>query len=221
MDNTLRFILSLSILIAVVIGIVRYRKIDPSYYPFLYYTWLALFIELAAHTLMQNGLSKAMIIMLNIYTLGEFGLFAWLFHRWRLFNRNKTFFIAMLGGFFIAWVILTLIISRITQSNYYFRILYSFALIFFSVSTFNKMVVTHRGSIFRNAQFWICMGVIIFFTFFILDCTTKISLFRNKGSNDFRSNLQEIMVFSNLLVNLLFAVAVIWIPRKKNFTTRF
>jgi hypothetical protein len=28
-------------------------------------------------------------------------------------------------------------------------------------------------------------------------------------------------VYSNLLVNLLYAVAIIWIPRKKNFTTLF
>jgi hypothetical protein len=103
----------------------------------------------------------------------------------------------------------------------YFFILYSFALIFFSVNTFNKMVVHERSSIFRNPKFWIFLGVIIFYSFFIVYSSTGISLFRHHSSREFMRELQAIMVYSNLLVNLLYAVAVIWIPRKKNFTSLF
>lgn len=221
MSDTLRFILSLSIVFAVVIGIVRFRKIDRAYYPFIYYISLMLLVEIIVKLLMNNGLSNALIVFLNLYTLAEFSLLTWLFHAWGLFNRNKTIFVSVLGAFVVAWGVVTLFIENVFTPNYLFRILYSFALVFFSVSTFNKMVVHHRGRIFRNAQFWICLGIIIFFTFFLLDCSTKLTLLGLTTSKVFRANLQKIIVFSNLLVNILYAVAVIWIPRKKNFMTRF
>ncbi len=167
------------------------------------------------------GERDLLISMLNTYTLAEFGLLTWLFHKWGLFNRNKVFLIIMMALFFVAWVIITLFVGQINVPNYYFRALYSFALVLFAVSTFNKMVVNHRNKIWENAQFWICLGIIIFFTFFLLDNATKISLFKHTISKAFRVNLQKINVISNLLVNLLYAVAVLWIPRKKNFMTRF
>jgi hypothetical protein len=170
---------------------------------------------------MQNGLPGAFILVINLFSLVDCFLFTWLFYNWGLFNRSKYVLAGIFTVFFIAWFGITAFIDGFTKQNYYFRILYSFALIFFSVSTFNKMVVNERGSIFKNAKFWICVGIIIFYTFFILVCVTRLSLFSQTLSRDFRGNLQEINVYSNLLVNLLYAVAIIWIPRKKNFTTLF
>jgi hypothetical protein len=181
-----------------------------------------LVVELVVQGLTLTGSNKTIVVMMNIYTMVEFSLLAWLFHAWGLFNRNRTFFIILMSGFFVAWVINTIITESIVYgNNFYFRVLYSFALVLFAVSTFNKMVVNHRGSIFYNPQFWICLGIIIFFTFFLLDNATKLSLIRHTISRVFKQNLQKIIVFSNLLVNLLYVVAVVWIPRKKNFMTSF
>jgi hypothetical protein len=222
MSVELRYILSLSIIFAVIIGIVRFRKIDRAYYPFIYYVSLAVCIETAYLILMSNGMIEPIRVMLNIYTLFEFGLLAWLFHAWGLFNGNRTFFIGMMIGVFVVWFVITIILGNISkEGNHYFRILYSFALVLFAVSTFNKMVVNHRGKIFENAQFWICLGIIIFFTFFLLDNATKISLLKHNVSRRFRGNLQDLIMYTNVLVNLLYAVAVLWIPRKKNFMTSF
>ncbi|OQP55271.1 hypothetical protein A4D02_02875 [Niastella koreensis] len=170
---------------------------------------------------MENGLPKSLFFLLNIYSYVDFLLFLWLFSNWGLFNRKKSTVIAIAGAFFIAWVVTNIIFtSFINKANLYFFILYSFALIFFSVSTFNRMVVHERSSIFRNPKFWICLGVIIFYSFFIVYSSTGVT-FMYVPSKEFRRGLQAIMVYSNLLVNLLYAVAVIWIPRKKNFTSLF
>lgn len=222
MSESLQFILSLTISLAVIIGIVRFQKIDRAYYPFIYYITLMLVVEIVVKLLAESGANDFIRTMMNIYTLVEFSLLAWMFHAWGLFNRNKTFFIALMIVFFVAWFFTTIIIESIVYgNNFYFRVLYSFALVLFAVSTFNKMVINHRGSIFQNAQFWICLGIIIFFTFFLLANATKLSLVRHTISKDFKVNLQEIIVFSNLLVNFLYVVAVLWIPRKKNFMTSF
>lgn len=222
MDSTVRFILSLSIGIAVIIGIVRFRRIDSSYYPFIYNCIAALVVELMHLVLMEAGSPKLFVFLLNIFSFVDFFLFLWLFHNWGLFNRKKSTFITIASVFFLIWVVTNVIFTGFIKVNLYFFILYSFALIFFSVNTFNKMVVHERSSIFRNPKFWIFLGVIIFYSFFIVYSSTGISLFRLRhSSREFMRGLQAIMVYSNLLVNLLYAVAVIWIPRKKNFTSLF
>jgi hypothetical protein len=221
MDDTLRFIFSLSIGFAVIIGIVRFRRIDSAYYPFIYNIIVALLVEILNRILTVRGHPSAFVFVLNVFSYIDFFLFLWLFHNWGLFHRKKSTFIITAGIFFLIWLLEGVLKTGFVKLNLYFFMLYAFALIFFSVSTFNKVVVHERSSIFRNPKFWICLGIIIFYPFFILTVTTGISLFRNNVSVQFRRDLQAISVFSNFLVNILYAVAVIWIPRKKNFTSLF
>jgi hypothetical protein len=146
MDSTVSFYLSLSIVFAVIIGIVRYRRINTSYYPFIYNVWLVLIVEIVGRVLWAEGNGSLFTTWLNIFSLLDFFLYTWLFHNWGLFNRRKDVFVGILIFFTIAWAIITLFINPISKPNFYFRILYSFALIFFSVNTFNKVVVHERGS---------------------------------------------------------------------------
>ena len=219
----LQFFLSLSIIFAVIIGIVRFRKMDPSYYPFIYNICLALLIEVTHQILMSNGYSHPLVAVLNVYGYLDFFLFTWLFHNWGLFNRKRSVFITVVSIFFVIWLFTNVFYSQFSRGlNIYFAIIYSFALIFFSVNTFNKVIVHERSSMSRNAQFWICLGVIIFYSFFtVLNATRFIILFKHNMSMDFWHKLHEITLFSNILVNLLYAVAVLWIPRKKKYTTLF
>lgn len=217
MTTTLIFILSLSIVFAMIIGIVRFRNIDPAYYPFIYNVTTVFIVEIVVRVFTITGQPDAYIILINCFSLIDCWLFTWLFHNWGLFNRNRKAYLAIMTGFVLAWIVLTIFVKGITKSNYYFRVLYSFALIFFSVSTFNKMIVQERGNIFKNARFWICIGIIIFYTFFTMICVTSISW--QSVSRVFRRNLQSVNVFTNLLVNILYAIAMLWIPRNKRFTS--
>lgn len=221
MIESVQFFLSLSIVFALIIGIVRFKNIDSSYYPLIYNAAFVFVLEILVQLLMQEGLIKPLEVSVNIFSFIDFFLFTWLFHNWGLFNRSKKAFAFIVAGFFIAWLVTTFLAGGITIPNNYFRLLYSFALIFFSVSTFNKAIVNDRGSIFKNPRFWICLGVIIFYAFFTVVCVTRLSLFKYNVSRIFRVQLQEINTYSNLLVNLLYAVAILWIPRKKDFTTLF
>jgi hypothetical protein len=221
MNDTLQFIISLGICFAVIFGIVRFRKIDPAYYPFIYVLGAALITEILCRIITLYGSLEGFNIIVNIFSIVDFCLFTWLFHNWGLFNRNKSIFIAIIASFVVAWLCIHLIKYQFIETGFYFFILYSFALIFFGVTSFNKVIVNERKSIFRNAKFWICLGVIIFYSFFIIFCVTRASLFIGGVSEMFERKLHEINVYSNLLVNILYAVAVLWIPRKKNFTTRF
>lgn len=221
MTTDIQFILSLSIVFAFVIGIVRFRKVDPTYYPFLYYVALAFTVEIIHRILFVNNHKNLQAPLIHVYSYIEFCLFAWLFHNWGLFNRRKDVFLGILGAFFVCWCISSFYIHGFKVMNSSFLTLSSFALIFFSVNTFNRVVVHERGNIFRSPKFLICLGVIIFYTFFVLINVTALSMFRQTVSVGFRSSLHQINVYSNFLVNLLYAVAVLWIPRKQPFTTPF
>ncbi len=221
MNDTLTFIFSLSIGIAAIIGVVRFNKIDKSYYPFIYSVWASLLVELTVRTLTISGASNAIVVFINFYYLLDFYLFFLLFNNWRLFGHSKRSPQIIIGLTLLVWIGTTFFIDGINQRNLYFPILYSFALVFFSVTTFNKFIVHERANIFTNARFLICLGIIIFYTFFILTNTSALTFFRNNATNLFRRNLHGINVYTNLLVNIIYAIAVIWVPRKKNTITLF
>ncbi|MEP7278909.1 MAG: hypothetical protein ABI813_09725 [Bacteroidota bacterium] len=215
MSETLSFVLSMSIIFSVIIGIVRWRIIDPPYYPFIYNIVVVLLVEIINGT---HKYSVATVQLLNVFSIIDFCLFAWLFHNWGLFNHSRNWFLTIIILSVSTWIYITFFLTGFGNINNPFLLLYSFALIFFSVTTFNKIVVQQRINIFTNAKFWICMGIIIFYSFFMLTRATNLSTGLH-FSRSFRHNLQQINNFSNVLVNLLYAVAVIWIPRKKNITT--
>lgn len=220
MSESAQFILSLSVLFAATIGAIRFRKMDPSYYPFVYYVCSALVIEIVVYILIQKKMFQTIGFLKNAYAFIEFCLLTWLFNNWGLFKRQKNLFLAILVFFFVLWLS-TLFIRGYAKSNLTFYIVYSFVLIFFSISSFNRMVVNDRKNIFTNARFWICLGIIIFYTYFIVSNTARLSVLKPKVSQHFIDSLFEINIYSNLLVNLLYVMAVIWIPRKKNISTLF
>lgn len=99
MSDPLKFYLSLSIVFAVIIGIIRFRKINPAYYPFIYRVSLCLVVELVRRVLILHQ-NNAATIVTNIFSLADFLLFAWLFHNWGLFKRDKKLFLVIISVFF-------------------------------------------------------------------------------------------------------------------------
>jgi hypothetical protein len=224
MNDTIRFILSLSILPAAVIGAVKFRKMDPSYRLFIYYIFFVLGFEVFVYSLMrlaeQQAAFSTLGVSYNIYAIAEFSFLRWVFHKWGLFNNNQKVFLSIIVVFLLSWFLSTLLIKGFYKRNHYFAIAYSFALIFFSISAFNKLVVQERKSMLRNPKFWICLGIVIFFSYFAISSSVKILIFRNDDNKEFFDKLQDINVYANLLANLLYAAAILWIPNKKNFITR-
>ena len=214
------FILSLSISFAAILGVIRFRKMDTAYHPFIYYTWLSLMIEIAVFVLLSFEMDDSVGVLLNISALTEFYLLASLFLNWGLFKRNKKFFYATIAFFFLLYFS-TIFERGYNKRNHLGSIANSFGLIFFSISAFNTMILNERINIFKNAKFWICIGIVIFYTCSILVSTGRVSFVKQHLSQDFIDSVWQIKAYSNLLVNLLYAVAVIWIPRKKNIITLF
>ena len=219
-STTFFFLLSLSILFAAILGVIKFRKMDPAYHPFVYYCCLAVLVEILVYILLLNDMKYIVGTVYNFFALAEFYLLTRMFHNWGLFKRKKNTFTGIIVLSFLLFAC-TLYIRGYNKINYFSKIVNSFALIFFSISAFNRMIQNERNNIFKNAKFWICIGMVIFFTYYILVNTEQLSFLNIKRTKAFEDKVWLINAYSNVFVNLLYAVAVIWIPRKKNFTSLF
>jgi len=211
MNVTLSEIFALSIVIAGLIGFVRFKHIEQSFYPFVVLIWIGSVNEILSvvllsfkfHTLVNN----------NIYVLCESLTILWFFKKVDIIFSNKTIYLLLWLSFILFWVTENFIISKIIYISSYFRIYYSFAIVLISITTVNHLIVTTRKSLLKMPVFLISIGFIIYFTYKIL--VEAFWVYGLNNSRDFRINVYNILMYLNLFVNLLFALAILWIPRKR------
>jgi hypothetical protein len=206
-------IFSFSIAIAAVIGLFRFKNILFSYKPFIYIVWTAFLSEIISAVLIKGGGSNA--VNSNIYVLVESLLFLWLFKGWGAMQKRNWYMPVLCSIVVLVWIYDHLILNKITEVGPIFRILVSFILIFLSIDQINKLIVQEMGNILYNPRFLICIGVVIFYSY---KATTEIFFLKLSMSANFSSHIFLILEYVNLLVNLIYALAVLWIPTKQKFT---
>ena len=214
MSHPVVFIFSLSILIASVIGWVRFKKIDPAYYPFLYCLWIGTLNEIVSYILVANHQTTA--LNNNIYVLFEPILLVWLFKNWGSFRRAPQMFTALLILFPILWIVENFFISTITHFTFYYRIFYSFIIVLLSIQIINRLIMTERKNILKNSTFLLCVGFVIYYTFSVLVQT--FWLYGLNVSREFTLKVVFILLTINLFSNLIYALAVLWMPTRHRFS---
>ncbi len=200
----------LSIVVAVIIGWIRFRKSSPEFRPLLYILTIGLINELISYYLLHNGHWN--VINTNIYSLIEAIFLAGLFWRWKLYRTH--FLIALLVFYLAFWITETLLIYHINRFSSYFIAGYSSVTVLLTVSYINVLVWQEGNSLIRNPAFIICIGFVIYYTYVVL-----IELFHLYGfeSAEFSRKIYGIHRYINLLCNLIYALAFLWIPSKREF----
>src|SRR5205814_10510208 len=98
----------------------------------------------------------------------------------------------------------------------YFRIFYSFLISIMSINIINQQLNFEKKNIVKNPIFLICIGFVIYFTYDVI-----VGLFWLYGLHmimHFQLNVAIILVYINLFANLIYALAVLWMPLKHRFT---
>jgi len=214
MNYLLSELFSYSVGIGSIIGLIRIHKIDRAYIPFIVLLWAGLLNEVITTVLINRYGSNA--INSNIYVLVESLLICWFFSRLHLFAGHHWFYVAVLLFFGATWIADNFILSSITRFNSYFRIVYSFSVVLMSIHLLNRQLTISKMRLLKNSVFLICMGFIIFFTYKAL--VEIFWVYGLNASKSFRVEVYRIMAWINLFVNLIFAIAVLWIPVKRRFT---
>lgn len=192
------------------------------YLPFLLCVWLACINELLSYILWRNHYYTS--VNNNLYVLAEAILFLVFFRNMQVFEKRPQVFPMLLLFLVILWSWENIGLGKIIAVSSWFRIAYSFLTVVLSIALINRLIyrviyepwLSGERSIFLNPEFLIAAGAIIFFTFKMV-----VELFWWYGINHsaaLRTNLYHIMMYINVIANIIYTLAIVWIPRKQPYT---
>lgn len=214
MEYALTVFAGFVIIIAVVIGCVRYQRMLPSYRPFVWFTAISLLNLVISTTC--SYLFKQNAVNANIYVLVEYLVILWLFYKWDGETHNRpNYYLSFAITGFIVWVFDNFFWHQLTVFNSLFRVVYSFAIVYLSVEHVNEMLFRNRLGLLKNARFIICLSFLIYYTYKAV--IEVFFLFQVNMSSEFITDLFLILVFIDFLINLVYAWAMICIPTKQKF----
>jgi hypothetical protein len=211
---TLAVISSFTIAIGAIIGLVRFSKINQAYYPFVILLWIGLINESISYLLGRLGFDSQ--LNNNVYVLVESILITWQFKNWKVFKKSNWLFWIIVCSLLVYWVIEMFFIFGITKLEYNFRILYSFLVVLMSVNKMNDLIVRERRNILKNPIFLICIALILYFSLKVL--VELFDLYGISVSYQFQVNVAYTQLYINLIANLIYALAVLWMPTKHRFS---
>lgn len=149
----------------------------------------------------------------NIYVLLASLLLVWFFKEQRLFERNRAEFYMMLFIFSSAWLAEVLFLKGIEEISSYFRIIFSLGVVLMSIRLINTLLVSGPERILRNALFLICLLFTFYFTYKVI--VEAFWIYGLRSSTSFQLLIWNISVYVNLFTNLIYAVAILWIPKRQ------
>lgn len=208
------YILSASILLPFLAAVIRFSRISKVYHPFLYFMFIGFANESLNIGIIMSGRENT--VNSNIYMLLEWILLSWQFKRWGLFQKREWLLsvitIIVLG----VWIAENFIFFNINRYNSYFLIIYSLIISLMSISIINKLIVTERKKLTRNATFIVCVAFVMYYAI-----TAFAEVFWLYGFDDYKAlsgNIQNISLVVNFISMIFFTVAIIWMPKKQKFT---
>lgn len=213
MQYSILIVSSLSIALPSLVGLVRLRRLETRYYPFVLLLWLNFIGEAVSLWLVQFNYSN--LAVYNTVLLIEYLLFLWQFRWWGLFRHNQVlYFVLQVMGTGL-WMIESFLVDSLQQVNSYFLITSSFAYVVLSIVTAAKMVYFEPYQLFCNPKFVICVGLLLYASYSIL--VEAFLLFSIHGSLAFQQYVYLFLYLINVFVNLLFTYSVLCMPTKLRF----
>ena len=200
-----------SIIIAAVIACFRFKSISAGYYPFIILIWLGLLNESISLALISNGYSNT--TNSNIYVLFDYLLILLQFYKWNGSGPLRYYVVGIIG--IVVWITDNFLMNSIHQNNSVFRVFYSFIVLFFSIDKMNSIIIFENRRIRKNAIFLICAGFIFYYT--LKACVESFNMFHPGLTRILLRKFWFILYIVNFITNLLFALAVLWIPKRQRF----
>jgi hypothetical protein len=208
------FLISQSILLPIIAGLVRYRRIDKSYQPFFILLLIGLLTEIVSFMIIRQHKHNGFVV--NIYILVEWIMIAWQFHVWGFLKQKSRIFWLLVFLVSLLWVAENFVFGRITDFSPYFRFFYFFLIVLLSTNKINFMITHDNRSLIRNPKFLICIGFLIYFIFMTLYYWAyQVSMYDKLQMS---STFIFLMVWINALTNSIYAMAFLLIPARVQFT---
>lgn len=210
--STIHIIFNLSVLIPAVAILLKKRSDVYSVWPFFAYIYIGLANDLFGYwrVLRQQG----NMVSANVYTLLAFILLVIQFSMWS--RKPILRFWVIISAGIVVWFVDNIALHSLKDNNSLFRMFYAISIVLLSMDLINRLIAFERNPLLTNPVFMICIGFILFF-----GCKAFLEAFNivDAGfSSFFYKRLFFILSIINGLSNLLYAYAILCIPRKREFT---
>lgn len=208
------FLISQSVLLPIIAGLIRLRRIDKGYQPFLWLLVIGFLVEIISFISIR--LAKDNTVIVNVYMLVEWTFLAWQFHIWGFLRQRRPLFYTLLGIVTLVWIIVNIGFGKIHEFTPYFVFLYSFLIVLLGVNEINFMITHYNRNLFRNPRFLICIGLIIYFVYMIVyNWAFEIS---KLGRSEISISIMVLVAYINAITNIIYAIAFLLIPKPQKFT---
>lgn len=212
--NHLQVVLfSSSVLIPSVIAAMKFRSVERSFYPFIFFIWVGFLNEIVSYIISFRGGSTT--FNNNLYILAEALLILWQFKEWDIFASFKKGFVVLAASLIIVWGLDHGNKQSLGSINLNFRLLYSLMIVLISIHVNNSLVFTVRRSLVKSPVFLICNGFTIYFTYKIL--AEVFWIYGLNTTKAFRIYVYIIMAWINAFTNIIYAFAILCIPKKPHY----
>jgi len=217
MNILTNFLLSQSVIIPIIAAVIHLRRLDKIYYPFFIVLLLGLLAESASFILI-NTFRTSNAPVIKIYSLLECCLILYQLYLWENLYRRKRSYIYIAAFCVAFWFTETVVYANLNTFSPYFREFYAFIIAILSIDQINTMMFYHEKIVVKNPRFLICLGFIIIFIYQIIyEASFSIDSAESAVAN-------KIIIgfgYLNFAINLLYAVAIYFIPRRKEDIIKF
>lgn len=212
MTPLIYFLLSLSVGVPFIIGILNIKKYQAINRVFIYYLGFGLLSEIIFYF---SNANLVKIFSYKIFVLLEYLLLAYQYFLWGIPTRKILFFAFLFCGIII-WVLDNIISPTFFGRNSIFSIYSSVYMVISAIDLINKLYFDQNThSLRKNYKFLVSSSLIIFFTFnIIVECFYIQNL---SVSRSFNLSIFNIKAFLSCFINLLFVLVVLWMPTKKTY----
>jgi hypothetical protein len=201
-----------SICLPTTTALIRCKQIPDRYQPFLLILLLGLLNEGLSFILIR--LYHNNLINSNIYTLLEYLLYVWFFLKLNPLTK-LSIIVSVISGILI-WVLDNLWLHSLMNSNSFFRIFASLLIIWFSIDKLSRLTFNRFTTHYKKTDLLLCFSFLAYFTFRAFIHVFK--QFSTSQATNFHIDLWVLLSALNILVNISFFIAILWIPRQQPTT---
>ena len=213
MDYWVLRVLSYTIIISVVVSIFRLRVIDKKFYPIIFFIWVCFFNEIASD--IDAVIFRNNAINTNLYHLLFTISLVSQFHVWKVLGSGRRFYFLIVSAVFFVWALTNFYFSNLWVFNSYTYLFHFILIVFLSVRLLGKNPFANYGFEMGRVIFLFCLALTIKFASSIL--VEIFWIYGLTSSDIFLLNIYGIINFVNLVFNILLAIAVFKIPKKREY----
>lgn len=200
-------ILELLIGLPALLGWIRYPRIRPDFYPFIWLLTLGFINEIAG--ILSSYYFKTSALSYNLFGLVAALLLLVQFHKWLMNAIPLKIFYVIAVIFIFSFCAEWYYAGSLWQFLSYSTILRAAVLVVLSMYCISKRSTNSLVPAYRNPVFLICFGLIILYSNTLL---VETLLLLGKEALLVQQLLVVVLIANNLFVNLLFLYAILCIP---------